>query len=275
MEIPEKILRQIEKLLQYNEGNASENELLNAMRIAKRLAAKYGLDLAEMEAEKQGKELGQEKYDVQERDGLVKTKFKEYENTLVAAVAELFDCKVYYTSCYIERKGYKRKVIFIGTSQDIAMAIKVYSILFRQMKRRALEVIGKGRRGDSTRRRSYLEGFAWRLYERAKEKPTMDTKSASTKYALVVVNKKSQVQKYMDDLGAKWDAEAERRYKAWEARMKKLYGKDWKKILKERNKDQKKRRGGGYREHTVDASAYSAGQADGAKVDLNFANNLT
>jgi len=85
---------------------------------------------------------------------------------------------------------------FVGYKSDVEMAKLVFDCLFISAKVVARKTY-PGKYGRALRR-SFRVGLGIRLIQRAKEEKQTDQKESS-RYALVVVEKKDHVNKWMDD----------------------------------------------------------------------------
>jgi hypothetical protein len=114
----EKILKKIENLLALAGNNPSENEAIAAALKAQELMAKYNIELADLEGEKQSNNITTETYTPKANCHYV----RKWRYTLSQIIANNFCCKTYSIN--------RDAIAFYGFEKDAKIAVEVFKFLF-------------------------------------------------------------------------------------------------------------------------------------------------
>lgn len=181
----DKLIEKIQKMLNLGDPsrNSYENEVQNALRLAKKLMAENDISMAEVQA------IGGKReaiYDFESRDAHSGS-LSGWEMYVAPVVALVTSTKV------MRKRKYdgKSTIIFCGTPTDVAIAVEMYSIIHRMVKGRA--AVYSNPSENHTAYRSYAEGFVQSLWEKAQEKIDLEDESKNKSYALVVASKSKEL----------------------------------------------------------------------------------
>lgn len=186
----DKIIDKVKKLLAVADpkSNTFEAEMENAMRLAKNLMAKYQIEMYEVEAAGGAREV---MYEFESKDAYAGS-MAGWELYLAPTVDNLC-C----TKSFRRRQGSRSTIVFCGAKSDCAVAKEMYSILNNVIRERARNYSNPS--VNHTAYRSYAEGVVHSLHERSLEEIDLDNNEDHNKYALIVVNKKTKVEQWMED----------------------------------------------------------------------------
>lgn len=200
----DKVLDKILKCLRLAESASyNPNEAANALRAAQRLAEEHGLDLAQIEAEKQNVKPEEVKYDVvKEAAHDDFRRLNQWKVDIYHVCVALFGVRFYIAS-----NGNRKKIYLFGTAHDVALAREVYNIILRMAYKFSREVYGSKFRKDH---RAFCTGFVSCLYRRSVEFKAAP--KASTGTALVVINKEDQVRQVFEQETQGFKATTARRF---------------------------------------------------------------
>ena len=148
----ESILNKIRGLLAMAEGQANENESLQAMALASQLMTKYGIEQDQLKGPKKVSMAG---------EGDMIDLFKIHHRILAQAVGELFGCK---TLNYNKVK----KLSFVGRPENVEACEVTFSWVVMQVEALYKEALPRGM--PQTERAQYRKSFklacAGRVYDR-------------------------------------------------------------------------------------------------------------
>lgn len=177
----EAIKNRVRKLMALaNDGQASDGEIENAMRMAGDLIDKHHLDLEELteEQRKRGEQ------DMGTGEGLTESsKFHQWETTLAWAICDLFGSVQFYMSGekvplrkngivqtysgkYAGQVKMRRKIVFYGPVEEASEAGELYTEWCQLIATMGVVRWGGAYRGDGE---AYCQGFAGKLREIARE----------------------------------------------------------------------------------------------------------
>lgn len=202
----ESLLRKLSGLLAKADpdNNASEEEAMSAMAMAKRMMTQHGIDEAEVHA-RNGTTSSMSMKDImrhEHRTGTIEHSCYRYIYHVIEKLAAVQIVRSKYWDQ--ERQKMYCLVILIGTENDIAMALMMWLPLKNLMRRmppkRAKEA---NRKCTCAFENGYYRGARDGILERARQAEAEVRQLASTAgeagYALVVVNKDALVKQYMTE----------------------------------------------------------------------------
>jgi hypothetical protein len=231
METKESIISKVKKILAKADPsrNDCEAEAVNAMRIAKRLMAENGLEMADVVIDNEETDK-KEKFEFtsEENESNIRDDWAWY---IVSAVNLITETKSSRSKQYCNTY-FNYKVTFYGTKIDVAVASTMFSMLYKIAKSSARKETAS-HNWNHAAMRSYLMGFAIALYNSAKRKIDFEDTEKNKCYAVMVIDKDNMLQKWMDSTQSLKQAKA-------------------------RNK-----------KSDIDDEAYSMGYDSGKKVSLN------
>jgi len=221
----DKVLEQIKKLMAFDtdENRSSEEEINTAMKLARKLMAKYDLDEQDVIGHQTEDEMlaGIINQDAYSRKG----KLEKEDIELASAVAEVFDVRCLLHRRYVEarlgsnmrhkrnRGGFRQFVTFYGFQRDVAVAVEVYKQLVMTVR-----VMARMHYGPkwSAQHYSYRSGFAARIDERGREmkKEVME----ETNTTAIVLRKTATIDAWIDqNLNLGTARNSKRRNRDWNA----------------------------------------------------------
>lgn len=180
-----------------SDANTTEQEMLAAITRARTLMAQHSIDMAEVELAK-GKTVAQamawrmEHYSAYTRAG---ANLAAYDQHLANAVGTLTQTRPYLR----HRDGYV-SMVFLGETQDAALAGEVFMIWLQEIRRMARDTFGRGGTGWSRQHTAYAIGVADRLQSRARQAVRDLTPKQEQTYALVVQSKETAIAKAWNDM---------------------------------------------------------------------------
>ena len=182
-----KILDRIKKILALANGTNFEGEANTAMAMAQSYMTQYGLSMTDVE-------IGEELDGVIVTEPVDKKNPIQWERILGLAVAIVTD-----TKSYTKMLGQGSRLMFMGYKDDVAFAKVLFSVLYVTVKSESYKRFGREKE-DRNMRLSFRFGCAIRLEERAtQEKQTVVAEPSNNRFALVVVEKKSRIDKWADE----------------------------------------------------------------------------
>ena len=190
----EKLLERIKKCLMLGDHkrNNSPEEVATALNFAKRMMKQYNISLLEIQLDEMKEE------EVVEGEGVVKRKFKYWEQYLSNVVAKFCSVGIFVRT---SRNGWGRtvrqRVVFFGLKEDVEMAEQTYSILRKVILKMATNHGYKG-----TDSKSYCAGVVNTLSERVDNEEKM-SEEEEKKCTAVMVIKNQIVKKYEETLDLK------------------------------------------------------------------------
>jgi len=245
--INQRIIKKVGKLLALGAAGSggTEAEAALALQRAQELLEAHGLTMAQVQAS-QGKG-GKLNFRVNEAVAYRQKKnhLAQFEQGLVATTGKLTE-----TVPLIARLSNEPglRVIFVGEETDVMVATEIFAWLQNDVRRRARRYVEQAqqlnqrlfgenparKKGWSPSHRSFAEGYAARMYQRA---VALRDRERPQTYALVRVGKKEEIARY---------------------------------LAKENVKDQKSKRHRG----KMDYAAMAAGAAQAENPSLNFRRGL-
>jgi len=187
----EEVVRKLQKIMAMADksNGASEGEIENAMRIARKMMDKYGVSEAEIASYR-----NKESAPAFSAEDCHEFRYvKSYEPNLSAflwAACTLCDCEF-----YLMKFSGKRTVRFYGVKSDAATAAALCEILWKSAKRIARKEYGYRGGKDLD---AFLVGFGERLYSRAKEIVNGVKKEDPKGTGLIVLSKSSAISSYRE-----------------------------------------------------------------------------
>ena len=192
-QIDESIIQKIRKLLALAQNNKNANERDVAMQFAMDMLAKHNLSIAEI-AQAGSAGPGDVKVGEFESD----IRLERWTKDICSAVCQLYYCDYYSTEAFTLNYAVRTVPVFIGTKENIAVAVELANYLIKSVRKESNAAYG-----DARLRRSFRQGAARRIYERAIEIIAAEKRQgASTGTSLVVVRNKleSANQNYLSTL---------------------------------------------------------------------------
>ncbi len=191
-----KLIEKIAKLLALGEGGrgATEAEALLAVSKAKELMARHHIHMADVERESQAQ--SKTKRSREFKSGIGKQtrsrpSIPQFEQWIAAAVAELTSTKCFF------RRGFKTfDICYFGDEDDAAIATALFPIFQKMAWSLARQACGKG---WTPSHRSFAEGFAIAVLDRAREEAKGLTPQETECVALVLRDKNALVEKAFAD----------------------------------------------------------------------------
>ncbi len=191
-----KVVEKIVKLFELGQSGrgATEHEALLAVQKAQELMARHGIAMGDVEAIKGGSRKRTIKTAEREARTHNHRNWARFDQWLAWAVGKIT------TTVPSMQQGYKSNTMyFFGDEDDVAIAIALFNILSKEVRRLATAVCGKG---WGTSHRCFAEGFAARVMERSREMRGL-SKEEQQQWGLIVRDKEALVR-----------AEAATRYRA-------------------------------------------------------------
>jgi hypothetical protein len=179
-QIDESVLQKIRKLLALAQNNKNANERDVAMQFAMDMLAKHNLSMAQiMQAGAIGDDNGAVKVGEYESD----IRLERWTKDICSAVCKLYYCDYYMTGALSENYALRTVPVFIGTRENISVAIEVANYLIRSVRSESNMAFK-----DAALRRSFRQGAARRIYERACQMIAAEkSQGTSTGTSLIVV----------------------------------------------------------------------------------------
>lgn len=193
----DKIIDKIKKLLKLGRNSNVKGEAENAIAAAMRLAAGIGLSVEEITPDEENKTEPIKEYFTE----IHKTTFEKWERSLADGIADALGCIVLFCG----RSNWYMRLSLVGTEKDVILFNWLYPYIKKQLhKLYKKEFENYTFKTPGKIRRSWFMGAVERVNERALEFfNTEATQEERNQYALVVLNKKDQAQKLVDDMGIK------------------------------------------------------------------------
>jgi len=189
----ETTVEKIRKLLALADGNKNEHEREVAMQFAMDLLAKHNLTVSQVQEFELDNETGEYQGNI---------RLERWTKDVLAAA-----CTLYYTDFYIhdvcDSRGVWRSVpVFIGTKENVAVTMEVATWLIQSVRLQSNAAFK-----SAFDRRSFRQGAAYRLLERAREMIEAEKRQGqSTGTSLMVLRNslESANQKYLDKLNLRY-----------------------------------------------------------------------
>ena len=206
----EDILSKVAKAFKLSQDTgATEGEAMAAVAAVQKLLARHNLAMADVQDFQQKQSEKDEARGVSANWEAIKSDitkprqhFAQFESTLQCAVQELCNVQPIHTRSYdFERSRRLVRLVFIGEQRDVAVAAAIYTELVKSCKRLARRWCGKGRWTPA--HRSFAEGFADRVWGRAKDMSTGTedfTEGEKQQYAIVLRDKQGWLQQMLAEL---------------------------------------------------------------------------
>ena len=193
----EKIIDKIKKLLKLGHKSSVKGEAENAIAAAMRLAAGIGISVEDVKMdEEENAEPIKEHY-----SEIHKFAFEKWERRLADGIADALGCVLLVC-------GGRPYMVFslVGTQKDIILFNWLYPYIKKQLhKLYKKDFENYPCRMPAKIRRSWFMGAVQRVNTRALEFFNAEaTQEEQQQYALVVLNKKEQAQKIVDNMGVKF-----------------------------------------------------------------------
>lgn len=196
----EKLIDLVRKLFALGDKNrnSSEAEAQLATQKAQELLKQHNIDMAEILV-KDGQKTVDIKIDNEIVFTLNRSSMSSWEKRLISIVQFATETKGFFQKDYRDVWGKKItwKVGFIGTEWDRAVAKELYNYLHEKIYK-----LSKYHYPESMpQQRSFMEGFCYRLMQRVDEmnEEKKEDIDENQKYALMIINKKDAINKYIDD----------------------------------------------------------------------------
>jgi hypothetical protein len=196
-EIPERVLRLLEKLQKITEdNNCTENEIQTAAATVKKLCLEYDLSLLDLPSNQYE--------DIKATTATCNSYYKElapHYRYLASSMAKAFDCRIVYQfNMWQEKERRKGTVItFIGMPSDCQVAVFFYRILWNAFDRMCKRDAKKARIPKdemNAYRQSYYTSAADAVYNRLKQ----EADKGGSKGTEIVLAKDIKVKELMDKL---------------------------------------------------------------------------
>lgn len=188
-----KILDRIQKLLNVAGGTKYEEEANTAMKMAQNYMKSYGLSLTDVELQK---ELLEEIVELPLKDHSRMRNPERWARVLSAAVAVVFDCRVYRKCSWDDDFEEASWMVFVGYSSDVEFAKVVFMTLYTATRASACKKFPKG---AGKIRLSFMLGVSMRLLERAWEEKEVAKEEPSGRYALIVTSKDDNIRNWQNE----------------------------------------------------------------------------
>ena len=192
-QIDESTVQKIRKLLALAQNNKNANERDVAMQFAMDMLAKHNLSVAEImeagEGDTRGVDVGEYESDI---------RMERWTKDICSAVCKLYYCDYYTTEALSVNFAFRTVPVFIGTKENIAVAVEVANYLIKSVRKESNAAFY-----EPMLRRSFRQGAARRIYERAAEMIAAEKRQGeSTGTSLVVVrnNLETANQSYLSTL---------------------------------------------------------------------------
>jgi hypothetical protein len=203
MSAPEKVVEKLRKLMALAKGaGASEGEVDNALRFARKLMDDYGIAEDSI--------LLTEDVNTASRRIIEDTALKLghiHHHDINLAMATKYICDV---DLYL--KG-KREIVFFGMERDVAVAKALFSELRVIMRTMARFTVGES---DGPSHKSFLIGFSSRIHVRAKELKKKAAAPESTGTAIILA-KDAARERYKEGLGLVKSRKSNQSIRDWKA----------------------------------------------------------
>lgn len=190
------ILKRVQSLFALADNHAAtQGEVMAALSQAKKIMARYNLDMMEIDAAKAQSDKSSARWIYEEVEATLPNAKREthkgYESTLVSAVKVLTGVQAYWTKApYTDRNKrtqYRVKLVFAGDTVDIHVAKALFEALAATMFQ---IVYGRYGRTPWTRyHRSFCDGYAHEIWMRANSEQESLSLEEKNCYAIVLANK--------------------------------------------------------------------------------------
>lgn len=169
---------------------ATEAEAIAAMAAAKKLMAEHNLSMSDIEVKEEAAAGANEAMDsIQRKDRPV------WEQYMARVADNLFGTQHYFTYAINKKGKQTRRVKFVGTGQDAAIAAESYTILVDLVWKMAYDHSYTGKE-----HKSYCMGVANTLYARSKDSIKEETPVQAERGRGIMVIKNQVVKVHMDKL---------------------------------------------------------------------------
>lgn len=181
----EKIIERIKQLFALGDSsrNPNEGEVKTALRMAKKLMAKYNLSLSEIEIKESGESC------IIELNSNEFKHFRGWETRLANIAAKLFKVRLVIGASHGMRL---RNMIFVGYRVDAELAQKCFSYLLYTVRVMSSTTKGRISRG------AYRDGIIDRLNQRVEEELILDA-AMKEKCRAIVIAKDSMIKSWMKE----------------------------------------------------------------------------
>lgn len=176
----ESIVERVRKMVALARDNAaSPGEIENAMKLARELMTKYGIEDGEVEP-------AQQQATINRADSASRAGWARWEQSLINVVTNVCDVKA-----VLNHSGRKVTIQFVGFPADVAVACALYPALLASIRVCARMQFGQG---WNFHHRSFAEGFIAGLSKQARQ-----AKQAAQQANAIILRKDLAIQKWMDD----------------------------------------------------------------------------
>lgn len=180
---PKDVLEKIKKCLRLSKSNF-ENEAATALRIAQKLMAKYGLEMAEIDLD----ETGHLKPENITEETLDPRQLWPWEKVLIVVISNILPVATGFHSGYA---GGRKAIAFIGTKADVAIAMEVHKILRQEILRLSRD------EASELDKRSFRTGCTHILLDRSKMLKAETPKASEKTGKDLMVVKKNDIDAYV------------------------------------------------------------------------------
>lgn len=163
-----------------NDGSASEGEVENAVRFARRLMDQFNVTDSECNRPVESTDIG-------DHEAVTRITFDQWEKSLAMVIKEVCDVGVYYAP-----GTNKNALHFVGTERDVAIGKELFTTLMITVKSMARLKQGPG---WTVSHRSYCLGFVDSLVDKARD----EKRKSSAEAGAIVLCKGAMIRKWMDE----------------------------------------------------------------------------
>ncbi len=187
------IMEKIRKCLNLGDINkgATEHEAAAAMAAAKKLMAEYNLSMSDVEVKEEARAGATEA-----ADGIERKDRPVWEQYMARVADNLFGTKHYFSHGLNKKGAMIRRVKFVGTGVDAAIAAEAYTILVNLVWDMAY---GHGYTGKE--HKSYCMGVANTLHKRSQDSIKEVTPAQEERGRGIMVIKNQVIESHLNKLG--------------------------------------------------------------------------
>lgn len=175
----DRILHRLRKLMAMNGGNATEGEVENSIRLARRLMAEYNVSESEIHS------ADPSKIEIQDFVALRRITLDYWEKTVAVIPCEVCDVKAYTTTSFSDQT-----IHFVGLPRDVAMATELLKSLIV-----TISVMSKMKFGKSwtMKHRSYCMGFIDGCLKKLRDEKESEVAASKA----IVLSKSTMINKWL------------------------------------------------------------------------------
>lgn len=175
------ILNKVRKMMNLAHGEgASEGEIENALRMARKLMTEYGITEEQLNVNVENTT------EITDEIGAQRCGFQQWEQSLAGVIGNICD-----VGTYRKRRPSMMDICFYGFKHDVAVAREVYATMLVSVKLLARMRCGKG---WTSSHRSYADGFVAGLQAKA-----YDMKRQATQENAIILRKDIIVSKWAQE----------------------------------------------------------------------------